>query len=155
MPVTPCEDCDNVHAICESLATPERQVSPTRFHNSVHNAAAGWNEDPRLLRNEPQVITVSHAAASELRQAGCRAACIVVHHIPLPVRSQSDARTRWRARWAMPADACVIGMIGAVKPQKAYTHALRLLAALLKQRDMWLVIAGGPVGRDGLLTCRA
>jgi hypothetical protein len=35
-------DCDNVHAICESLATPERQVSPTRFHNSVHNAAAGY-----------------------------------------------------------------------------------------------------------------
>ena len=35
-------DCDNVHAICESLATPEREVSPTRFHNSVHNVAAGY-----------------------------------------------------------------------------------------------------------------
>ena len=35
-------DCDNVHAMCESLAAPERQVSPTRFHNSVHNAAAGY-----------------------------------------------------------------------------------------------------------------
>lgn len=35
-------DCDNVHAICESLAAPEREVSPTRFHNSVHNAAAGY-----------------------------------------------------------------------------------------------------------------
>ncbi len=35
-------DCDNVHAMCESLATPERQVSPTRFHNSVHNAPAGY-----------------------------------------------------------------------------------------------------------------
>lgn len=35
-------DCDNLHAICESLATAERQVSPTRFHNSVHNAAAGY-----------------------------------------------------------------------------------------------------------------
>jgi hypothetical protein len=35
-------DCDNVHAICESLAAPDRQVSPTRFHNSVHNAAAGY-----------------------------------------------------------------------------------------------------------------
>jgi len=35
-------DCDNVHAMCESLATPDRQVSPTRFHNSVHNAAAGY-----------------------------------------------------------------------------------------------------------------
>jgi hypothetical protein len=35
-------DCDNVHHLCESLATAEREVSPTRFHNSVHNAAAGY-----------------------------------------------------------------------------------------------------------------
>lgn len=35
-------DSDNVHAICETLASPEREVSPTRFHNSVHNAAAGY-----------------------------------------------------------------------------------------------------------------
>jgi hypothetical protein len=31
-----------VHQICESLATPARDVSPTRFHNSVHNAPAGY-----------------------------------------------------------------------------------------------------------------
>lgn len=35
-------DCDNVHHMLEALATPDRQVSPTRFHNSVHNAAAGY-----------------------------------------------------------------------------------------------------------------
>jgi hypothetical protein len=32
----------NCHEICESLASPERLISPTRFHNSVHNAAAGY-----------------------------------------------------------------------------------------------------------------
>lgn len=32
----------NCHEICETLASPERQISPTRFHNSVHNAAAGY-----------------------------------------------------------------------------------------------------------------
>lgn len=31
-----------IHQICESLATTERDVSPTRFHNSVHNAPAGY-----------------------------------------------------------------------------------------------------------------
>lgn len=37
-------DGENLHYILESLATPEHEVSPTRFHNSVHNAAAGyWN----------------------------------------------------------------------------------------------------------------
>jgi len=35
-------DGDTVHQILESLATPEREVSPTRFHNSVHNAPAGY-----------------------------------------------------------------------------------------------------------------
>ena len=35
-------DGHNCHAICELLAGEDRQVSPTRFHNSVHNAAAGY-----------------------------------------------------------------------------------------------------------------
>jgi hypothetical protein len=35
-------DGHNCHEICQALATNERQLSPTRFHNSVHNAAAGY-----------------------------------------------------------------------------------------------------------------
>ena len=35
-------DGENCHAICEVLASHDRQISPTRFHNSVHNAAAGY-----------------------------------------------------------------------------------------------------------------
>jgi hypothetical protein len=35
-------DCDNCHNILETLASAERAVSPTRFHNSVHNAPAGY-----------------------------------------------------------------------------------------------------------------
>ena len=35
-------DGDNCHAICETLAGTDRLISPTRFHNSVHNAAAGY-----------------------------------------------------------------------------------------------------------------
>jgi len=35
-------DLDIAHDLCAALALPERQVSPTRFHNSVHNAAAGY-----------------------------------------------------------------------------------------------------------------
>ena len=35
-------DGDNCHAICEMLASDDRRISPTRFHNSVHNAAAGY-----------------------------------------------------------------------------------------------------------------
>jgi hypothetical protein len=35
-------DGDNCHEICVALASGERALSPTRFHNSVHNAAAGY-----------------------------------------------------------------------------------------------------------------
>ena len=35
-------DGHNCHALCEQLAGEDRQISPTRFHNSVHNAAAGY-----------------------------------------------------------------------------------------------------------------
>ena len=35
-------DGPNCHALCEQLASDDRRISPTRFHNSVHNAAAGY-----------------------------------------------------------------------------------------------------------------
>ena len=35
-------DGQNCHEICQVLASAERQLSPTRFHNCVHNAAAGY-----------------------------------------------------------------------------------------------------------------
>lgn len=35
-------DGDNCHATLEALASEDRAVSPTRFHNSVHNAPSGY-----------------------------------------------------------------------------------------------------------------
>lgn len=35
-------DGGNCHHLCETLASDDRMISPTRFHNSVHNAAAGY-----------------------------------------------------------------------------------------------------------------
>ncbi len=35
-------DGENLHAICEALASDDRLLSPTRFHNSVHNAPSGY-----------------------------------------------------------------------------------------------------------------
>lgn len=35
-------DGDNCHQICEALAGSDRLISPTRFHNSVHNAPSGY-----------------------------------------------------------------------------------------------------------------
>ncbi|MEO7400205.1 MAG: beta-ketoacyl synthase chain length factor [Polaromonas sp.] len=35
-------DAINCHAICSALASGDRLISPTRFHNSVHNASSGY-----------------------------------------------------------------------------------------------------------------
>jgi len=35
-------DTINCHEICSALASSDRLISPTRFHNSVHNAASGY-----------------------------------------------------------------------------------------------------------------
>jgi len=35
-------DGPNCHELCQALATESREISPTRFANSVHNAAAGY-----------------------------------------------------------------------------------------------------------------
>lgn len=49
-------EVDVVHGIFEQLAGTDRRLSPTAFHNSVHNAAAGhWS-----------IASGSHAAADSL-----------------------------------------------------------------------------------------
>jgi Beta-ketoacyl synthase, N-terminal domain len=35
-------DGETLHHICETLASAEPEVSPTRFHNSLHNAPSGY-----------------------------------------------------------------------------------------------------------------
>jgi glycosyltransferase involved in cell wall biosynthesis len=148
----------NPVVLCHLLTAAERGAlarGGARPVPVLHNAAAGWIEEAGKLVDAPLVITVSHAARTELRSSGVRTPCAVVHHLPRTPLPRPDARSHWRAQWALPVHARVIGMIGAIKPQKDYPHALRLLAALLARRDAWLVIVGGPVGRDGPLAWSA
>jgi glycosyltransferase involved in cell wall biosynthesis len=115
----------------------------------IHNAEPGWVEDAAALAGSPHVIAVSNAAAADLRRHGCAATISVIRHIPRPRRFARDARTEWRRAWRIPVGATLIGMIGAVKPQKDYPFAVRVLRRLLDERDVFLAIVGGPVGRNG------
>jgi len=148
----------NPVVLCHLLTAAERKALAHGGAQPVpvlHNAAAGWIEEAGKLVDAPLVITVSRAARSELRSLGLCTPCAVVHHLPRTPPPRPDARSHWRAQWALPTHARVIGMIGAVKPQKDYPRALRLLATLHTRRDVWLVIVGGPVGRDGPLAWSA
>lgn len=55
-------DGHNCHALCEQLAGDDRAISPTRFHNSVHNAAAGyWGIATRSMA--PSQVLCAHDAS--------------------------------------------------------------------------------------------
>jgi hypothetical protein len=84
-------DGDLTQQICESLAGPAREVSPTSFHNSVHNVAAGyWSiaTGSRLASTSICAYDVSFAAG--LIEAACFAAVeqqpvmLIASDLPFP-----------------------------------------------------------------------
>jgi hypothetical protein len=50
------------HEICQALAMPSREVSPTRFSNSVHNVAAGYWSIATGSKSEANVICAFDAS---------------------------------------------------------------------------------------------
>jgi hypothetical protein len=83
-----------VHGLLECLAGPDRHVSPTQFHNSVHNAVAGyWSIGTCSM--QPVTCLACHdwtfATALVQAVASCRAQhravllCVYDAPIPLPL----------------------------------------------------------------------
>lgn len=74
-------DGDTCHAICEQLAGSERLISPTRFHNSVHNAPSGyWSIATRCMA--PSTSVCGYDASFG---AGLLEACALLHARRAPV----------------------------------------------------------------------
>ena len=115
----------------------------------LHNAASGWLEGTHALTSTPHVVAVSDSCARDLRDGGYAGHISVIRHIPSVPKSDPILRSALRKAWRIPEQAFVIGMIGAVKPQKNYPFAMEVLKALHEHRDAYLVILGGPVGRNG------
>ena len=84
-------DTDVLSAICESLAGDDRLISPTRFHNSVHNAPAGyWSIAVGSRQPSNSIACREITAAAGLLEAATQ--CVVeqtpvllaVYDIPFP-----------------------------------------------------------------------
>jgi len=80
-----------IHAILETLAGTERQVSPTQFHNSVHNAPAGyWSIGARSRAAACTLGCYDFTAAAALLKAGAEAqtesepVLLCLYDAPLP-----------------------------------------------------------------------
>ena len=84
-------DGRTIHEILQVLATSGREISPTRFHNSVHNAAAGYWHIASKSREASTSLCSRHAsfAAGLLESAtrvtvGNEPVLLVVYDVPFP-----------------------------------------------------------------------
>jgi hypothetical protein len=68
-------DGENIHAICEALASDDRLISPTRFHNSVHNAPSGyWGIATGAMEDADSLAAFDASFGAGLLEAMCRVA---------------------------------------------------------------------------------
>ena len=71
-----CGETSNCHILFETLATPERLVSPTRFTNSVHNAAAGyWHIATQSRAPSTSLAAFDASFAAGLLEAASQCLC--------------------------------------------------------------------------------
>jgi hypothetical protein len=67
-------DGHNCHAICEALASDDSRISPTRFHNSVNNAAAGyWSIATHSMRASTLLCAYDAGFGAGLLEAAAQA----------------------------------------------------------------------------------
>jgi glycosyltransferase involved in cell wall biosynthesis len=149
----------NPVCLCHLLTTAQRDVLRSGGAVPVpviHNARAGWVDPAAALAAEPRIVAVSQACAEELRAAGARGRIDVIRHLPAARPLPASLREKLRREWGVAGSPLVVGMVGGVKPQKAYPRALRILVDLCRRvPGARLVIVGGPVGRDGGLAWNA
>lgn len=63
-------DTEVTDYLCAQLASPEKQLSPTRFHNSVHNAPAGyWTIATHCMRSANSIAAYEQTAGISLLEA--------------------------------------------------------------------------------------
>jgi hypothetical protein len=84
-------DGKTITAILEILASPQREVSPTRFHNSVHNAPAGyWTIATQCREASTSMCAHDFSFAAGLLEAAVRAhtercpILLVAYDVPYP-----------------------------------------------------------------------
>lgn len=161
-------DGDNCHAICEVLATNERFISPTRFHNSVHNAPAGyWSIAAQAMTASTSLAAYDASFAAGLLEAvaqvqTAREPRLLIAYdtaYPEPLHAKRpipdafavalvlvpERTARATAHLALALeggepDGCVQSALEALRVSNPAARSLSLLAALAQKRTAGLVI---------------
>jgi len=84
-------DGDILHHICQALASPHPEISPTRFHNSVHNAASGYwtiavqsRAPANLVTGNDEVFGAGLLEAAVQASVESRCVLLVAYDVPMP-----------------------------------------------------------------------
>jgi Beta-ketoacyl synthase, N-terminal domain len=84
-------DGETIHTILSTLASPNRELSPTRFHNSVHNASAGyWSIATRSQAASTCLCCHDDSFAAGLLEAAVQVAAgqqpvaLIAYDVPYP-----------------------------------------------------------------------
>lgn len=161
-------DTLNCHLLCEALATPQRLVSPTRFTNSVHNAAAGyWHIAAQSRAPSTSLAAYDASFAAGLLEAAVQCqtsgspvllvACDAPYPEPLhSVRPVADAfavslviapagagrRLRMDLAGDAPPSPCDSAALEALRQGNPAARALPLLRALADASAAEVVVEG-------------
>ncbi len=133
-------DGDTIHAIMSALASPARELSPTRFHNSVHNAAAGYwsilsgakTASSSICCHDDSFAAGMLEAAAQL-SAGEAAVALIAYDVPYPsplaeVRPIAAAFAAALILTARPSESALAGMEIALSPGRCAASAMALPA---------------------------
>ena len=135
-------DGENCHAICETLASADRSISPTRFHNSVNNAASGyWGIATGAMAPSSIVSAYDGSFAAGLLEAAvmvaaeARPVLVVAYDLPYPeplasIRPLGDAFGVALLLAPSRGPASLGGLHRAMSPVAASTLAEPALEAL-------------------------
>lgn len=161
-------DGENCHVVCETLAGDDRALSPTRFHNSVHNAPAGyWGIATHSMTPANVLCAYDGSFAAGLLESVCQVAIdaeptlLIAFDVAYPppirdVRPIEDAfgvalvltprageRTLARIEVGLtdaPSTLLALPPFEAMRRSNPAARALPLLEALATQRSASLVL---------------
>jgi hypothetical protein len=119
-------DSDNCNQLLEALTAPEPSISPTRFHNAVHNAASGYwsiatgsrQPSTSLSAYDGGFAAALLEAASQVVSSG-QAYLLVVFDTPYPQPLQ-----------ALRPIGCACGVALLLTPQRSQASLASLTMAL-------------------------
>jgi hypothetical protein len=119
-------DSSNCHEICQTLASADRQLSPTRFHNSVHNVTAGyWSIAARDMAASTMICAYDASFAAGLIEAlaqvvTARADVLLIAYdmeYPTPLREKRPIADSFAVALLLrptPSSATVASVVGSL-----------------------------------------